>query len=439
MPSNMLALVDCNNFFVSCERLFRPDLEGRAVVVLSSNDGCVVARSNEAKAIGIPMGAPAFQYRKVFKQHNVQQFSTNFELYGNISRRIVTLLTSITPRTEIYSVDEAFLDLSELPINDYKQWGSVVRKQILRWVGVPVSIGIAPSKTLAKLATSIAKKDVSLGGVLDITSLSAPQLAANMRATNVEDVWGVGHRLAPRLRAHGIATTYQLTNTRPQLAQNIMGIHGRRLVSELNGVCCWAIEPLDKVCQSIARTRTFGEDTDNAAVIEAAISSFVAQAAYRLRQEGMFAKRAGLFLATNRHKPGYQQWRQEVVFNTASADTGLILGALANVLQAIYKTGQLYHRAGVWLSDFVSNKYLQTNLLNKNDITSSNKSAVRMSLVDQINARWGRQTIYFAAEGLGDQWQPKRHLCSPHYTSSWTELPLARLIDSGQSKVTPEI
>ncbi len=200
----VFALVDCNNFFVSCERLFRPDLEGRPVVVLSSNDGCAVARSNEAKALGIPMGAPAYKYRRLFKEQGVVQFSANFELYGDVSNRIVRLLTGVTPRTEVYSVDESFLDLSQLEISDYQQWGSWLCERISREVGVPVAVGIAASKTLAKLAAARAKHAEQASGVLDLINLPDDTRAVHLLRTPINDVWGVGWRLTPRIRAEGL-------------------------------------------------------------------------------------------------------------------------------------------------------------------------------------------------------------------------------------------
>ncbi|MEK7153237.1 MAG: hypothetical protein AAB834_04775, partial [Patescibacteria group bacterium] len=203
---SVYALIDCNNFFVSCERIFRPDLEGKPVVVLSSGDGCAVARSNEAKRLGVPMGAPVFKHRQLFEKHNIIKFSANFELYGDISKRITALLTTITPRIEIYSVDESFLDLSELPIEDYAAWGRAIRNAIMRHIGVPVSIGIAPSKTLAKLAAEIAKQHDGYKGSFSFVDLEASRREAALQSMPIEEVWGIGRKLAPKIRAEGIAT-----------------------------------------------------------------------------------------------------------------------------------------------------------------------------------------------------------------------------------------
>lgn len=428
MRQSIFALIDCNNFFVSCERVFRPDLEGKPVVVLSSNDGCAVARSNEAKALGIPMGAPAFKYREIFRQHHVIQFSANFELYGDISRRITALLATVTPRIEVYSVDESFLDLSELPIIDYEAWGRTVRSLILKSTGIPISIGIAPTKTLAKLAAERAKKVPELGGALSFIPYQAERQQQNLRAVPIEDVWGVGWRMAPKLRAEGLATAWDLAQVRPSLAEQWMGIHGKRLVGELNGICCYGVESLHPVRKSIARTRMFGEDTSEFGVLEAAITSFAAQAAYRLRRERQLTRRASFFLTTNRHKPGYQRWSKEVKFTVPTSDTGQIMKKLVNLLTHIHEPRQSYHRAGVILYDFISQDALQTDLLGMVNVPEHDRAQQRMQAIDNLNARYGKRKLHFAAEDLANTWEPKHKLRTPRYTSTWRELPVVRIL-----------
>ncbi len=417
----IFALIDCNNFFVSCERIFRPDLEGKPVVVLSSNDGCAVARSNEAKALGIPMGAPAFKYRQLFKDHNVIQFSANFELYGDISRRIIDLLTTITPRLEVYSVDEAFLDLSELPISDYDAWGRQVRELILKWIGVPVSIGIASTKTLAKLASEYAKKHPETGGALYLAQ--GPTLSNYLQVIPVGDVWGVGWRLTPKLRAEAVGTAWNLAQLRPQRAQQLMGIHGRQMVAELNGISCIPLGLEHQTRKSIARTRTFGEDTNDLNVLESAIATFAATAAFRLRRDRQLTRRAGLFIMTNRHKPGYRSWNQEIRLEAPTADSGKLISELIRVLGELYNPAMSYHRAGVWLYDFVPDSQLQTDLLGYTDTARHDRAQSRMASLDAINHRFGKHKVHYAAEDLATRWQPIRRLRSPCYVSSWDELP----------------
>lgn len=426
----IFALIDCNNFFVSCERLFRPDLEDKPVVVLSSNDGCAVSRSAEAKALGIPMGAPAFKYRELFERHGVTKFSANFELYGNISRRITALLTSITPRIEIYSIDESFLDLSSLPITDYEAWGREVRQLILDWVGIPVSVGIAPSKTLAKVANHKAKKDLELGGVLSFVKArvdAEPEFDAftsikYLSSTPIADVWGIGRRLAPKMRANGIGSGLDMANMRPQRAQQLMGIQGRQMVAELNGISCYKLELEGKLPQSIASTRTFGEDTSDPYAIEAALATFVVTASYKLRRSQQLAARITLFATTNKHKPGYNSWWREIKLNQPTADPGILISLVKEAFDSFYSPHVQYHRAGITLHDFVPDGQLQTDLLGIIDTGLHDKTKDRLRAFDALNNRYGKRTVRYAAEMIATQWRPKYLLRSPRYVSRWGEL-----------------
>lgn len=425
MKQAIFALVDCNNFFVSCERLFRPDLEGKPVVVLSSNDGCVVSRSQEAKALGIPMAAPAFKYRQLFKDYGVVQFSGNFTLYGDLSRRITSLLTTITPRIEVYSVDESFLDLSQLGITDYTAWGREVRARVLRYVGLPVSIGIAPTKTLAKLASDRAKKDPRLDGVLDLTPKNRTH---HLQALPVENVWGIGRRLAPVVRSQGLATAADLAALSPRAGRQLLGgARGEQLVRELNGQSCLSLEPEHQVRKSIARTRTFGEDTSQPHVLESAVATFAAQAAYHLRASGQLTRRASLFLTTSRHKPNYRRFYEEIRLPQPTADTGRLISLLIAALTRLYDKNTAYHRAGVLLSDFVPAARLQTDLLGTVNLIQHDKATSRMQAIDNVNTLYGKSKVHYAAEDLGTAWQPQHHLRSPRYTVSWEELPSAHV------------
>lgn len=439
----IFALIDCNNFFVSCERVFRPDLEGQPVIVLSSNDGCAVARSNEAKALGIPMAAPAFKYRDVIQKHHVKQFSANFELYGNISRRITDVLTTITPNLEIYSIDESFLDLSDLTIGDYEAWGREVRTLIYKWVGVPVSIGIAPSKGLAKLASEHAKRteiralSIEAGtssltahssllqgaGALSLVNKPPEYISAILADTPVNDIWGVGRRLAPKLKAAAVFTALDFTKMSAHLTQQIMGIQGRQLHAELNGISCWPVQKIDKSPKSIAATRTFGEDTNQINVVESAIASFAATAAFKLRRSGLLASKASVFVTTNRFKPGYSQNFAQIDLPAPTADTGVISALLVRAFLDVYSPSVSYHRAGIVLYDFVPEGAFQTDIFSKEKVGELSKSTLRMNAVDALNQRFGKNTIGHAAEALAKSWQPKHNLRSPRYASRWTELP----------------
>ncbi|MGH7192059.1 MAG: Y-family DNA polymerase [Candidatus Saccharimonadales bacterium] len=420
------ALIDCNNFFVSCERLFRPDLEGRPVVVLSSNDGCVVSRSAEAKLIGIPMGAPAFKYRQLFDREKVVSFSANFELYGDVSQRITRLLTGITPRIEVYSVDESFLDLGQLGIADHGRWCRSVREQLLREVGIPVSIGVAATKTLAKLANTRAKRDDTLGGVLDLDAAGQEARDRYLQKTLLKNIWGVGWRLAPRLQTEGIYTALDLARAAPRLAGQLMGVHGRQLVAELNGQACHPFEPYGRVRQTVMKGRMFGEDTGRFEVVEAAIASMTARAALVLRREGLAALGASVMLSTDRHKPGYQRRRHEVRFQAPTADTGLITSELVGAARAGFNPHARYHRANVLLYDLVPEQVFQPDLWSETDPAGIEAAQSRLQALDDINRRYGKRTLRYAAEDLSEAWHPRQKLRSPRYTTEWDELPTIR-------------
>jgi DNA polymerase V len=425
---SIFALIDCNNFFVSCERLFRPDLEGRPVVVLSSNDGCAISRSREAKALGIPMGAPAFKYRHLFKQEGVKVFSANFELYGDISERITRLLTGITPRTEVYSVDESFLDLSELGIKDYAEWGRWVRGRIWREIGVPVSMGVAPTKTLAKLARNHAKDTHELDGVLSLIDIPGEDIKMYLLKTPIADLWGIGWRLAPRLRAAGVHNALDLAEMRPRWAQQLMGIHGRQMVAELNGLSCHPLEQIGKVRQTVMNGRQFGADTSEFQVVESALASLTARATYRLQREGLKARGASVVINTNRHKPGYEWRRSDLNFTTPTADTGYVTSRLVSAAQKMFRGSTSWHRANIYLYDLVDENYLQTDLLGQVNVKAYQKEQARLDAIHAINAKYGRTTVRYAAEDLSDAWQPKHIYRSPRYTTNWEELPTAKII-----------
>ncbi len=423
--NTVFALIDCNNFFVSCERLFRPELEHRPVVVLSSNDGCAVSRSQEAKDLGIPMGAPLLKFRDLFEKHGVVAFSANFELYGDISERITNLLASITPRLEVYSVDEAFLDLSELDIPNYAAWGHMVRGAVFKNIGMPVSIGVAPSKTLAKLAADRGKKITSLQGVLDLTE-QGNTTDSYLAQVPVGDIWGVGRKLGPRLRAEGIHTALDLRHMSYLRAQQLMGIHGRHMVYELRGTSCLPLMQGHKPQQMIMRGRQFGEDTRQFYVIESAIAALSARAAAALRREHLLAQRAMVILQTNRLKPGYQRLSVAVRFYTPTADTGVITSQLVRLLSSRF-TGSLdYHKAAVLLYDFVPAAGLQTDLFGAVNLRQNERSTRKMQAIDHINLVHGRGTLKFAAETLSSSWQPRHRMASPRYTSTWSDLPVVQ-------------
>lgn len=422
----MIALIDCNNFFVSCERLFRPDLLQEPVVVLSSNDGCAISRSNEVKALGVPMAASMFKYRELQQKHSIVSFSANFELYGDISQRLRTLLTTVTPAMEVYSIDEAFLDLSKLHITNYEAWGATLRNRIAQEIGIPVSVGIAPSKTLAKLANHKAKEIPALKGVLclqpDITS-------SYLKNTPVRDVWGIGRKLAPKLLIEGITTAYDLAHMRPRHVQKLLGINGQILASELLGVQCIPMQRLHKPQKMIARGRQFGADTSEWYVIESAVASLGSKACAQLRREGQLATKAHVIIHTNWHKPGYVRVTTTVQLHEPTADTGVICSQLVRALGAKFNPNLAYHRADVCLSNFVSDRSVQLDLFARTQPHTLRTQASRMRAVDQLNATYAPRTVHYAAEKLSSAWNPRKQHASPRYTSDWTEIPSAAICE----------
>lgn len=369
------------------------------------------------------MGAPIFKYRELFERHGVTTFSANFELYGDISERISALLTSITPYIENYSVDEAFLDLTNLDIAEYQRWGQQVRATVLHHIGIPVSIGIAPSKTLCKLAADWVKKHPETQGALYWPERGDELL----KSFDVHDIWGVGWRLAPRLKAQGIQTAFDVSNLPPRQAQQLMGIHGRHMVYELNGVSCLPLQTHTKPQQIISRGRQFGQDTREERVVEAAITTLMSRAAHELRREGQLARTVAVALRTNRHKPGYSSTFEAIQLTAPSADTGTLCSYAARAAKTSYQSGLEYHKAEVFLYNLTPTDSVQIDVFGAVDTDALTHETNRMAAFDAINAKHGPGSVRPAAEILSEQWRPKRNMLSPRYTSVWEELPEARL------------
>lgn len=413
----VFALVDCNNFFVSCERVFRPDLWGKPVAVLSNNDGCIVARSNEVKALGIPMGVPYFKVKDVLEQHGVTLFSGNFPLYGDFSQRVVQILQAECPDIEVYSVDESFLDISRLPITDYEEWGRSLRAKILQYTGLPVSVGIAPSKTLAKAAADYTKKHDELKGALSVYGDGKQENL--LKWLPVEDVWGVGRRSVPKLQALGISTAYDLTKVSLQWAQDQLSIRGVRTIRELLGESCYGLEGIGEPQKSIARTRSFGHNVRNYFELESAVATFAAQASAKLRQQGEVTGAVMTFVRTSKHSEVQRGGAQVVKLHQPSSDTGSIIGAALRGLQQVYDSDFGYKKAGVVLLDLHTSQQLALDSKPEH----VQRSHLLMQTVDELNARFGTRLIRHASERPRTTgWHSKREQRSPAYTTSWREL-----------------
>ena len=410
----MFALVDANNFYASCERLFRPDLKDQPIIVLSNNDGCVVARSNEAKALGIPMAIPYFQARSLCQTQGVNVFSSNYPLYADLSNRVMQLLEASCPDIEIYSIDEAFLQLSPLPQN-HLPWATTCQQTVLRSTGIPVSIGIGKTKTLAKIANHIAKKILRQ----PVFQLDQPERWLTYIA--VEDVWGIGRRWGKKLRGLGIMNAQQLANSPFNFLRKQFNIVVARTAQELNGLSCLQLDPIPAPKKNIVSSKSFGHKQYDQTIIAEALSNHCARACEKLRQQNSLARYLAVSIRTNRfeQKNQYQTY-MGMMLPDPSDDTRLMIHYAKKMLQQIYRSGFAYHKAGIMLGDICPNDFKQQALwLNK----TSPPSSALMQTLDQINQRFGRNHLRIAAMGhkVGS-WQMQANTRSPAYTTRWHDL-----------------
>jgi DNA polymerase V len=413
-----IALVDCNNFYVSCERVFQPELRGKPVVVLSNNDGCVIARSNEAKALGIAMGAPWHLHRDRFAVAGVIVRSSNYTLYGDMSARVMEVLSQFTPDLEIYSIDEAFLGMAGFGAR-LKAHARALRATVLKWTGIPVLVGIAPTKTLAKVANHAAKKDEKHGGALLLLDQAAQDAA--LAKIGLTDLWGVAGRLAARLAAIGINTPLDLKRGDPRLIRERLGVFTMRLALELRGLACLDLERTTPDRKSIMASRSFGRPVTTLPELREAVASYTARAAEKLRRQHLATAHLMVFIETNRFKPDDAQHfaARPVRLPVATSDTAKLIGAALAGLAAIWRDGYRYKKAGVVLLDLHPATAAQEGLFDKAD--TSRRTAL-MCTIDRLNTRFGRDTLTFAATGRPRPWKLRRELLSPCYTTAWDEL-----------------
>jgi DNA polymerase V len=416
----IFALVDCNNFYASCERVFNPKLNGQPIVVLSNNDGCVVARSNEAKALGIGMGVPEFQIRPLLRAHRVHVFSSNYTLYGDMSQRVMETLEQFCPDLEVYSIDEAFLSLVGFERRDLTEYGRQIRRTLKQWTGIPVSVGIAETKTLAKIANRVAKRTPDIGGVFDL--LACPDRDALLGRIAVEDVWGIGRNHAHMLKQHGITTAFQLCEVDDHWIRKRMGIAGFRLVMELRGVSCMDLEQCPAPKQSLTCSRAFGTLINTPEEMEEAISVYTSRVAEKLRRGQLAATVLTVCLTTNEFREG-PQYSNSLTLNlpVVTDSTSELIGCALQGIRAIYRDGYLYKKAGVMLTGLVPASQSQGDLF---DFKDRGRSKRLMSALDSINDRWGAGTLHYASSGITKAWKTQFHRRSPAYTTDWNELPV---------------
>lgn len=417
-----IVLVDCNNFYVSCERVFDPGLEGRPVVVLSNNDGCAVARSNEVKALGVKMGTPWFQMRDLAREHGIVALSSNYALYADMSNRVMAILGQYAPDQEIYSIDECFLGLDGFSHLDPVEYGRQIRRQVKQWVGIPVCVGIAETKTLAKLANHCAKKGLAgRDGVCDFNRMAPVELSSLCATIPANEVWGIGPRLAQQLAARGIATVEDLRTADAKTLRREFSVVVERTVTELNGIPCLSLEEVAPNKQQIQSSRSFGSYVYDLPQLREAVASYIASAAERLRAQGSLAGMLQVYIRTNPHKDAPQYQRGLTIpLPEATDDTLRLTRAALWGLRRIYRPGFAYQKAGVALLDLTDAANRQMNLF-----SPAQDNPRLMQALDRINAIWGRGTLRSAAEGIGNGWKMKRERKSPCYTTNWAQLPVA--------------
>ncbi|BCU49093.1 DNA polymerase V subunit UmuC [Citrobacter amalonaticus] len=418
----MFALVDVNSFYASCETVFRPDLKGKPVVVLSNNDGCVIARSTEAKLLGVKMGDPYFKQKELFRRCGVVCFSSNYELYADMSNRVMTTLEEMSPRCEIYSIDEAFCDLTGVRnCRVLEDFGRELQDAVYRNTRLAVGVGIGQTKTLAKLANHAAKRwQRQTGGVVDLSNVDRQRKL--MAALPVDETWGVGRRITKKLEAMGIKTVLDLADTDIRFIRKHFNVVLERTVRELRGEPCLELEEFAPVKQEIVCSRSFGERVTEYDAMRQAICSYASRAAEKLRGEHQYCRFISAFVKTSPfalNEPYYGN-SASVKLLTPTQDSRDIIAAATRCLDAIWKDGHRYQKAGVMLGDFFSQGVAQLNLFDDNAPRAGSEKL--MEVLDQLNAKGGRGTLYFAGQGIEQKWQMKREMLSPRYTTRFSDL-----------------
>lgn len=413
-----IALVDCNNFYASCERLFQPKLRGRPVVVLSNNDGCVIARSNEAKALGIAMGEPWHLSKAKFAKHGVVVRSSNYTLYGDLSARVMSVLSQFTPNLEIYSIDEAFLGFTGFD-DRLEPHALTLRATVLAWTGIPVSVGIAPTKTLAKVANRTAKASPESGGVCVLMELAA-QTAA-LERLKPTDLWGVAGRMAVRLEKLGLTSPTALRDAEPAWVRQKLGVVMERMVLELRGVPCIGLTETAADNKSLIASRSFGRPVTTLRELEEAVAVHTERAAQRMRRQKLAAGVVSVFVNTNRFNQRDRQYGGSASLHlpVATADTARLLRATLHLTRKLWREGYRYKKAGVMLLDLSPVMNVQGSLFNAPD---SGRRQQLMATLDRLSGDYGRRAVHFAASGVRHGWALRADMRSPRFTTHWGEL-----------------
>jgi DNA polymerase V len=424
--SKIYALVDCNNFYTSCEAIFNPSLKGKPVVVLSNNDGCVIARSEEAKKTGIKMGIPVFEIGDLIKKNNVYVFSTNYALYGDISQRVMTTLASMAPEIEIYSIDEAFLDLTNIPVEKLSKLASRIREKVFRWTGIPVSVGVAPTKTLSKIANHIAKSEQKYNGILDL--INHPDINGLLKEFPVGEIWGIGEKFEEFFRRSHIYNALDLKNSDENRIKEHLGVMGQRLVLELRGTVCYPMNQNPDSKKEITTSRSFGHPVESYEELAQATTSYVSKVALKLRKQKSLAQSLLIFIMTNKYANGPKYVNYKIIrLPVASNQTRELIHFSLIALKQLYRKGYLYKKSGIVVSEIIPEKGVQAGLW---DDANRQKNRKLMEVIDKINKKAGADQVKFAIQGSDETWKMKQANLSPHYTTRWKDI---LVVDSGKS------
>jgi DNA polymerase V len=415
--NEVFALVDCNNFYVSCERVFNPKLQGKPVIVLSNNDGCVVARSNEAKALGIKMGVAAFEIAGLLKKHNVISLSSNYTLYADMSSRVMDTLSTFSPDMEVYSIDEAFLNLAGIS-DSLADYGHQIRQTVKKWTGMPVSIGIANTKTLAKIANHISKKSSHVDGVLDLTCAANPEEI--LASVPVEKVWGIGIKMTIVLKRVGINTALDLSKADIGWIRDKFGVVGVRTVYELRGEPCYELEQNPPAQKSLVVSRMFGQPIEDIEQLKEATATYAARAGEKLREQKLTAGAVSIFVTTSRFIKNKYFNSHTTEFAIPTNDTTELIQAAISSIEKLYRKGCQFKKCGVILIGLVPESQMQRGLF---DNVEREKAARLMQAIDTINAKVD-SPVRWAVEGINQPWQVKFKRRSSRYTTRWDELPM---------------
>ena len=414
----MIALVDINNFYVSCERLFNPRLNHKPVVVLSNNDGCIISRSNEAKSLGIKMGEPLFKAASIIKKHNVMALSSNYPLYADISRRVMQLLSTFTDQQEIYSIDESFLSMKGQ--NHLLEKGSLIRKSLYQWLGMPVCVGIGPTKVLAKFSNHCAKKQSLWKGVFVSSSLSNQELNKVMSRVSVDEIWGIGRRLAEKLKAMGVGSVLDLKHANPNYMKKQFSINMERIVLELNGIQCFDLEFNVEPKKEIIASRSFGKPVTRYDELVEAVTTFVSRGARKARAQSTLCSAVSVFVRNSPFNPAESFYARTMTIpiKPATNHSNLILQAALKVLPYLYKVGVRYSKCGIVLSNLVDSDHSQKDLWSEVLLKQHQLSNV----MDEINDRYDKFSLRIATQPIKPLWGMKQTLKTQSFTTSWHEL-----------------